>query len=121
MYLTFLGHLSFPRSGGSVDVPCALEVDVFLHSDEVRCKLPHVLSVVDDAHHGVPTREKVPVGKTDRRLRNVVMLLTSCSSSVFLLLSDNVSEGIRVRDNAIFHQCPSCFTCKETPPTAIHK
>ena len=61
--VTFPGHLRFPRSGGSIDIPCALEVDVFLHSDEVWCELPHVLSVIDYAHHGIPTWEKVPVRK----------------------------------------------------------
>lgn len=63
---TFPGHLSLPWSWRSVDVPCALEIGVFLHSDEVRCKLPHILAVVNDAHHWVTAREEIPV---QRKLR----------------------------------------------------
>lgn len=57
---TFPFRLSFARPGGGVDVPGALEVDVFLHSDEVRRKLPHVLAVVYNADHGVAAGEEVP-------------------------------------------------------------
>lgn len=60
-YCTFLFHLSFARSRRGVDVPSALEVDVFFHSDEVWCKLPHILSVVYYADHRVATGEKIPV------------------------------------------------------------
>lgn len=74
VHCTFLCHLSFPWSRGSVDVPRALEVDVFLHSDEVGRKLPHILSVIDYADHRVTTREKIPVmrimQKTPVRLRS---------------------------------------------------
>lgn len=57
---TFPFRLSFARPRGGVDVPGALEVDVFLHSDEVGRKLPHVLAVVYDADHRVAAGEKVP-------------------------------------------------------------
>lgn len=62
---TFSFCLSFPRSGGCIDVPGTLEVDIFLHSNEVGCKLPHILSVIDDADHRVSAREEIPV-RTDR-------------------------------------------------------
>lgn len=60
---TFLCHLSLSWSRGGVDVSGALEVGVFLHSDEVGCKLPHVFPVVDYADHRVTAGEKVPVGR----------------------------------------------------------
>lgn len=59
-FRTFPFCLSFSRPGGSVDVPGALEVDVFLHSDEVGRKLPHVLAVVYNADHRVAAGEEVP-------------------------------------------------------------
>lgn len=58
-YRTFPFRLSFSRPRGGVDVPGALEVDVFLHSDEVGRKLPHVLAVVYNADHGVAAGEEV--------------------------------------------------------------
>lgn len=61
-FRTFPFRLSFARPRGGVDVPGALEVDVFLHSDEVGRKLPHVLAVVYDADHRVAAGEKVPAG-----------------------------------------------------------
>lgn len=59
-FCTFLGHQSFLRTWRRANVPDALEVDVLLHSDEVGRKLPHVFTVINDAHHRVPTGEKIP-------------------------------------------------------------
>lgn len=69
-YCTFSFHLSFPWTGGSIDVTGALEVDVFFHSDEVGCKLPHILSVIDDADHRVATREKIPVRRVTQETKS---------------------------------------------------
>lgn len=59
MTCTFFGLLRLPWPGRGIDVPSSFEVDVFFHCDEVRGKLPHVLSIVDNANHGVTTREQV--------------------------------------------------------------
>lgn len=86
-HCTFSFRLSFPWTGGSIDVPGALEVDVFFHSDEVGCKLPHILSVIDDADHRVATREKIPVRrvKTLAKLQQLLVTLwINIVSSLYL-------------------------------------
>ena len=69
--------LGFPGAWGGVDVAGALEVDVLLHSDKVGCKLPHVLAVVDDAHHGVPAREEVAAKHNAFRNKHVSACITN--------------------------------------------
>lgn len=69
VYRTFPSLLSFFRPGRSVDVSCALEVDVFLHSDQVGSKLPHVLPVIYNTYHRVPTWEQIPEGVEIKRGR----------------------------------------------------
>jgi hypothetical protein len=46
-----------------MDVPNALEVDVFLHGYQVGGELPDVFSVVDDANHGVSTGKEISGSK----------------------------------------------------------
>uniref|UniRef100_A0A6B0VDV2 Putative secreted protein n=1 Tax=Ixodes ricinus TaxID=34613 RepID=A0A6B0VDV2_IXORI len=50
----------FLRSRGSVDVSRVLEEEVGLDGHQVGCVAPHVLPVVDDAHHRVPAWEQRP-------------------------------------------------------------
>lgn len=48
---TFLPCQRLSGPGGSIDVPCALEVDVFLYGDQIGGELPNIFSVIDDADH----------------------------------------------------------------------
>lgn len=74
---TFSFSLSVPGSRGRVDVARTLEVDVFLNGNEVGCELPHVLSVIDDADHGVPAGEEIPVRRVTRKMSASKLLKSS--------------------------------------------
>lgn len=68
---TFFCQLGFSGPGWGIDVTRSFEVDIFFHCNEVRSKLPHILSIVNDAHHGIATWEQIPTGRPNTAQQEV--------------------------------------------------